>query len=345
MLAKIAAAFVTPILAAALVIGVLVATHHTVVPTVDLPPLPSAANLADSHASVKPIPPGPCIGRIPKHFAGVAVRRRIDANVATFAKVTGRAPQIVEFYNPFLADFAEHQALEAVNAGMIPLIQLNLFHVTSRRIAAGIYDHHLKRYAQDVKKFGCVIVLSIGHEMNGWWYPWGLSTGTTQAEFIAAWRHVHDIFAEEGARNVIWSWDPTHQYRSPRPGKIATPASQWYPGSKYVDWVGIDGYLNYDVNGHPQNFAEIFDYQLKDIRRVAPHKLVYLAETAVARGPGSLKQIPNLFDGLRAYHLAGLVWFDALGRVDQHGKRKEFRLQLRADDAALYKRQLSRFLR
>jgi hypothetical protein len=345
MWAKIAAAFGTPVLVALLVGVVLVATHHTAVPAIIFPSAASTANLATASQSEKPIPPGPCLGKIPKHFAGIAVKKRIDENADSFKKVTGHSPQIVEFYNPFRNKFAKFEALKAINAGRIPLIQLNLYGVTSRQIADGVYDHHLKAYANAVRNFGCVIVLSLGHEMNGWWYPWGSRTGTTPAEFIAAWRHVHDLFAKQHADNVIWSWDPTHQYKSPGPGKIATPASEWYPGSQYVDWVGIDGYLGYDVNKHPQNFTEIFGYELADIRRVAPHKLIYVAETGVSPGSAAQKQIGDLFSGLSHYHLAGLVWFDALGQVDQTGKRKDFRLQQRADDAAVYKKLLSSFLR
>lgn len=345
MWAKIAAAFGAPILAALLVAGALVATHHTAAPKLVLPSVPATASVARSTSSAKPIPPGPCMGRVPRHFAGIAVKKRIEENAATFAQATGHTPQIVEFYNPFLQPFAESEAVKVVNAGEIPLIQLNLYQVTDAKIAAGVYDSHLKKYAQQVRSFGCVIVLSLGHEMNGWWYPWGQRGGNTPADFIAAWRHVHEIFAEQGARNVIWSWDPTHQYKSPLPGKIATPASEWYPGGQYVDWIGLDGYLNYDINGHPQNFKEIFGFELNDIRHVAPHKPVYLAETAVAPGSAASKQIKNLFAGLNAYHLAGLVWFDYLGRLDQDGKHKDFRLQQRPDDAGLYSRQLSRFLR
>jgi len=346
MWAKIAAAFGTPILAALLVVSILVATHHKVPPATIFPSVSPAAHLAESPTRTNSIPPGPCMtGEVPDHFAGLAVKQRIEANTRTFREVTGHKPQIVEFYNPFLSPFSERQASEVVKEGEIPLVQLNYFHVSVRKIAEGVYDHHIIRYARAVKSFACVIVLSLGHEMNGWWYPWGSQTGITPAEFIAAWRHIHDLFAREGVSNVIWSWDPTHQYKSPpAPGKIATPASVWYPGPKYVDWVGIDGYLNYDKDGQPQNFAEIFDYQLRDIRRVAPHKLVYLAETAVPKGPAASKQIDNLFAGLKAYHLAGLVWFDAIGRIDQTGKHKEFRLQTRPNDAAHYKEQLSRFL-
>ncbi len=345
MWVKILAAFATPILAAVLVMGVLRATHHTALPDLALPSVPPAARFTATDGSAKPIPPGACLGRVPKHFAGLAVKQNITKNSGTFQGVTGKAPQIVEFYNPLVNDFAEHQALQVINAGEIPLIQLNPYNASARDIADGVYDRHLTAYAQAVRRFGCAIVLSFGHEMNGWWYPWGVKGNTTPADFIAAWRHIHDLFAKNGARNVIWSWDPSHQYSSPKPGKVASPASEWYPGNKYVDWVGLDGYLGYDTNGHPQTFREIFSFQLNDIRHIAPHKLVYIAETGVAPGPAAFKQIRALFRGIASYHLAGLVWFDAVGQPDASGAPKEYRLQRKVGEATVYKKQLSDFLR
>jgi mannan endo-1,4-beta-mannosidase len=344
MWAKIFAAFAAPVLAGVLVAVVLTATHHTAVPTLALPTVPPAAKLTTSDNSAKPIPPGACLGQVPERFAGLAVERQIAANAVTFQKVTGRAPQIVEFYNPLLKPFAEHEAMDVINAGEIPLIQLNPYKVTARQIADGDIDRHLRAFAEAVKAFGCVVVLSLGHEMNGWWYPWGRPR-TTPEDFIAAWRHVHDVFASQGAQNVIWSWDPSHQYSSPKPDEVASPASEWYPGSKYVDWVGLDGYLGYDKNGHAQTFREIFSFQLNDIRHVAPHKLIYIAETGVAPGPSAQTQIRALFHGVIAYHLAGLVWFDALGKPGSLGKIKQYRLQVKPAEAGVYKKQLSEFLR
>lgn len=37
------------------------------------------------------------------------------------------------------------------------------------------------------------------------WYPWAANAkGNSPAQFKAAWRRVHDIFADEGATNVGW---------------------------------------------------------------------------------------------------------------------------------------------
>jgi glycosyl hydrolase family 26 len=344
MWAKIIAAFATPILAVVLVVAVLKATHHTAVPGVALPTLPATADLAASNGSTKPIPPGPCLGRLPRHFAGLAVKRNIDKNVASFTTITGHAPHVVEFYNPFKKDFASFQSLQVIKAGEVPLIQLNPKGALLSNIAAGDFDPQIKKYATEVRRFGCAIILSFGHEMNGWWYPWGTRHATPN-EYISAWRHIHDIFAAEGVRNVIWSWDPSHQYNAVSATKVATPASEWYPGNSYVDIIGIDGYLGYDHNGHPQTFKEIFGYQLHDIRRIAPHKLVYIAETGVTPGPAALEQIRALFQGLVSYRLAGLVWFDALGQADSHGTLKEYRLQRKLQEAAVYREMLTGFLR
>jgi beta-mannanase len=342
MWAKIAVGLVTPLLALVLVAGVLIASHHTAVPPLSLPSVSSASVTTSS--SGRTTGNDRCLGRISKHFAGLAVQNGIETNTASFAQVTGHVPQVVEFYNPLRKDFAVGEAKAVIKAGEIPFIQLNPKGRPPSEIAAGKFDKHLRAYAKAVKAFGCAIILSFGHEMNGWWYPWG-EPWTTPHEFIAAWRHIHDIFNSVGAGNVTWSWDPSHQYSEVGVGKVASPGSEWYPGNKYVDIIGIDGYLGHDKNGNAQNFKEIFGFQLHDIRHIAPHKLVYLAETGVAPGPAATKQIKELFAGLNAYDLAGLIWFDAVGQADATGTLKQYRLQRKPGEAAVYKNQLSEFLR
>ena len=145
--------------------------------------------------------------------------------------------------------------------------------------------------------------ISFRHATNWRSYRWGLPDNTPKA-FIAAWRHLHAVFAQEHVHNVIWSWDPTHQYSKSKSGKRAHPAGMWFPGNKYVDWIGIDGYL-----GAGQTFNDVFGYQLKDLRRLTS-KPIYLAETGVGDGPAAATQVANLFAGIVHWHLAGLVWFD-----------------------------------
>ena len=286
-----------PLLAVTAVGAVLLATHHTAIPK--LSPSPSGSGGTGTAAAVTCERP-----RVREPFVGIAINPAIGPHVLTFEHATGAHIGIVEFYNPFDKPFQRWEAAQAVKAGALPLVQLNPRHESLARIAAGTFDAQIRRYAAAVRDFHCEIVLSFGHEMNGWWYSWGLPW-TKPATYIAAWRHIHDVFAAQHVTNVIWAWDPTHQYHGSAHGKKASFASRWYPGNRYVDWIGIDGYL-----GRGQTFAGIFGPQLKDIREVAKGKQIFLGETGVAGGPSQGWQIADLFGALTKYHLTGLVWFD-----------------------------------
>lgn len=249
--------------------------------------------------------PGPGAGRdprgkqrrdpvLPKHFVGIAVNRDIASSVGSFTRATGTHPALVELYSEFGAGFPRLQAYRVIRAHATPLLQWNPRHAPLAQIAGGAYDRYVRNFAAAVKSFGHPIVLSFAHEMNGTWYPWG-RPGATPAQFKSAWRRIHVIFARGHVTNVTWSWDPSHS---------GTPASQWWPGRRYVDWVGIDGYLR-----PGQTFRYIFHRQLTIIRSIT-RKPVFIAETAVAPSAGQARQVASLFGGVAANHLMGFVWFD-----------------------------------
>ena len=104
-----------------------------------------------------------------------------------------------------------------------------------KAISAGQYDEYITKWALDAKKLGVPILLRMGHEMNDpYRYPWGPQNNAPE-DFIAAWRHVVDLFREKGADNVLWAWSPHPAY---------PPFDIYYPGDDYVDWIGIS-VLNY----------------------------------------------------------------------------------------------------
>ena len=146
--------------------------------------------------------------------------------------------------------------------------------------------------------------------MNGDWYPWSESAnGNSAGQYVAAWRHVHDIFTEVGATNVTWVWSPNTTY----PGSIAL--SGLYPGDAYVDWVGIDAYnwgANPDRDGW-QSFAQVVTPTYDELAAIAPSKPVMLPEVGSSELGGSkaawitdaLATIPIAFPRIRA-----VVWFN-----------------------------------
>ncbi len=69
------------------------------------------------------------------------------------------------------------------------------------------------------------------HEMNGKWFWWGDQDAES---FATLWRHMHDYFTEEKhLDNLLWVFAPDD-------GRGLCEGC--YPGSAYVDIIGIDKY-------------------------------------------------------------------------------------------------------
>jgi hypothetical protein len=102
-------------------------------------------------------------------------------------------------------------------------------------VASGAYDFYIRQWARGAKAMKKTIFIRPGHEMNDpYRYPWGPQNNTPE-DFVAAWRHMHAVFAEEQVHNVLWIWSPHPAY-----GQF----DAFYPGDSVVDYVGINT-LNY----------------------------------------------------------------------------------------------------
>ena len=57
-------------------------------------------------------------------------------------------------------------------------------------------------------------------------------------EFVAAWRHVHDLAKARGLTKLRWVWALTANFFADSPDSV----DLYFPGLTYVDWVGADLY-------------------------------------------------------------------------------------------------------
>lgn len=247
------------------------------------------------------------------------------AGVDQFAGDIGRQPNLVTYYSPWSTPFKVSFAVAAAQEGAVTLVQLDPMGVSVAAIASGHYDAYLRSYATAVKAFRSKVILSFGHEMNGRWYSWGYQH-TSAAVFVKAWRHIVTLFRTMGAKNVIWLWTVNIIDQNPF---IAAP-NRWWPGSRYVTWVGIDGYY-YQAS---EMFAQVFGPTIVDVRALT-HDPILIAETAAEPSTGQAAKINDLFGGARAYGLLGFVWFDQnsegrIWRVSGSGAFAAFRQDVRA---------------
>ena len=222
------------------------------------------------------------------------------SSVDKFAQAIGRQPNLVSYYSPWLEPFQARFARLAASHGAETIVQIDPKNVSLASIAAGRYDAYLRSYAVAVRAFGAKVVLSFGHEMNGSWYSWGHKHTPPQV-FVAAWRHVVTVFRAKAATNVTWLWTVNVLNKN-----IPIPApDSWWPGSSYVDWVGIDGYY-YQSS---ESFAQVFGPTIADVLALT-HDPVLIAETGAAPSAGQPAKINDLFSGIRTYGLTGFLWFD-----------------------------------
>jgi mannan endo-1,4-beta-mannosidase len=234
---------------------------------------------------------------VPKSYAGVTA----------FSAATGVQPNLVSYYSGWWEPFQAGFATSVARNGAVPLIQVDPTGISIGAIASGRYDAYLSTFAEAVRAYHRPVVMGFGHEMNGYWYSWSYQH-TSPAVFVAAWRHIVNLFRAEDARNVTWMWTINVIHQPPR----VQPPRPWWPGEAYVTWVGIDGY--YD--NPSSTFASLFGPTIAAVRALTPTDPILVSETAVAPAAGQPAKIADLFAGIRLYGLLGFVWFDSVHVAD-----------------------------
>jgi hypothetical protein len=127
------------------------------------------------------------------------------------------------------------------DAGRIVLIDLRARNfITNEQvkwadIAAGKHDAYLRGVAENLKAFGAKVFFSFNQEPEAELEK-GIGVAGSADDYADAYRHIHSLFEQAGATNVIWVWWVMGYL-----GHVGWyPAL--YPGDKYVDWVSYDPY-------------------------------------------------------------------------------------------------------
>jgi len=104
-------------------------------------------------------------------------------------------------------------------------------------------DEYLKQFAKDAQDAGTPIFLRFASEMNGSWVNWN---GNPKL-YIEKFRLIHDVM-EQYAPNVAMLWSPAANPKQ--------TINDYYPGDKYVDWVGLSMYSVKYFNGDVKTPAD-----------------------------------------------------------------------------------------
>jgi len=227
--------------------------------------------------------------------------------VKDYASKAGKQPNMLLYYAAWGDEFDSHAVKNARAMGALPVMAWEPFEPSIADIAEGASDDYIREFAAAVQTLNLPLAISLAHEMNGFWYPWGTEK-TSPIDFVQAWRHIHNIFLDAGATNVIWVWSPN--IINPMPH---VPLRPLYPGDSYVDWIGVVGYYE---EGGPSTFSRLFGPTKATVRKFTS-KPILILETGAEDGWRKPKDIADLFQGVAASpDFIGFNWFNYVKRAD-----------------------------
>ena len=285
-----------------------------------------------SNAGGGPLYWGAWIG---EQFTGAQAPWDMQA-VAQFERVAGKSLSLVNFSSPFASCSSSSAplsscsfyrfpegAMENVRShGAIPFFSwassmlpasVNQPNFQLADVLNGDFDSYIRQFATEAQAWGHPFLLRFNWEMNGNWFQWSEGVnGNQPGQYVAAWRHVHDIFSSVGATNATWVWCPNIA----SPEKLGGLASL-YPGDEYVDWTCLDGY-NWGASPYKpekwKSFGDLFGPAYDAITaEIAPSKPMVVGEVGSTELGGSkaewigemLREVPSEFPRIR-----GLQWFE-----------------------------------
>lgn len=220
-----------------------------------------------AYLSAGPTCPNPAAPSAEPPGSGVWLGASIDYDhdsVAQYAKRLGHAPaNLVVFAalpeTPVERAKVDAAVNEAKGSGSMVLLTLEpnggLDAVTTA--VAEDVAHQLNGYNRE----GVPVIIRFAHEMNGSWYPWGQQP----AQYVATFRRVATV-VHRVAPGSAMMWAPNYGGGYPftlgkyaaKPGSEAAklldtnhdgkltqaddPYAPYWPGRKYVDWVGMTIY-------------------------------------------------------------------------------------------------------
>lgn len=131
-------------------------------------------------------------------------------------------------------------------------------------IASGKQDSYITQFAKDSAAFKYPFLIRFMEEMDGNYYPWGYSANgnTNPSDFVAAWKHVVDVFRKVGATNVLFVYcQRANGADQIDHGNNRELLKQLYPGDSYVDYIALDGYASSKNNWRSvaMEFSPMYD--------------------------------------------------------------------------------------
>jgi len=252
----------------------------------------------------------------------VKLREAVDDCTKYYPKHLGRNPAIFVLYDTpklFLGfptiesePLADKEVIPYINAwpnfGARGSLRLSL-----SEIAKGKHDKYIHNFAEGAKRYGKNhggVFMTTMEESNGYWYYWGQNSN-----FIPAWRHIWQIFEDQGANQyATWVWEAssTEPHRR-RP--IHSP-EMYYPGDKYVDWIGLSAFSKKGMDSDGMVFEALVGNTYEAMRKNHPNKPIMQAEFGKSQDGSQPRWLQNAYNSIKTMPgMKAAIYYDNITNV------------------------------
>ena len=240
-------------------------------------------------------------------------------------RLTGLKPQFLSFYLSWpppeerFFSFSVKELEYVWQTGAVPCLTWEPFYflgkerrpVLAQELLKGQYDAYIQFMAEQLKSWGRPLIMRFAHEMNLQEYHWGTELaefGPNSADlYVQMFRYLVEAFKRYGATRVKWAFCPNSDSV---PAEPWNQAARYYPGSSYVDLMGMDGY-NWEEGEKGRTFEKIFLSLYGEIKALVSDKPLVIFETASV---GSQKEknrwLQEATKVCKQWRIETLIWFN-----------------------------------
>lgn len=234
-------------------------------------------------------------------------RRQVDDEIAYVEKAISAKPFLfaLPWTTTLYEEFPVTQVTAAAKKGIVPIVYggLGPFNLPipvpgfgPREIAQGQHDACIKAFAQGAAEFGKEsggFFFTTMDEMNGKWFSWGMDSNV-----IAAWRHVWQLFEDQGANQyTTWVW-VTYSYSILPESMVGNP-ELYYPGDRYVDWIGFNVFSVAGTRFSDDSFYNLIHRTYRQMFKNHPQKPFMISSFGRTNEPYQSKWLTNAYNKIK----------------------------------------------
>jgi hypothetical protein len=226
-----------------------------------------------------------------------------SSSISYYRKAFEATPAILAFWSFLGLGFPVAEARTIKKKGMMPYINIMPGRGNWRPsyspddIVQGRGDRAIKTLAAEASEFGEKnggFFFTTMVEANTDWWEWSRKPNTAEAM-----RRVWQIFEDQGANQyATWVWEA---FCPARYGFHVEDPELYFPGNKYIDWIGINVFANLKNQYISETtlFSDLMSKTYEQMLRNHPEKSMMVSEFGRTPGPNQPSWLVDAFRSMK----------------------------------------------